>query len=485
VDLVPGARIERYVVEARVQSGSLTTSYRVRHVELESLHLLMVANSPAPVVRARLTGGARIQARLRHPHVVAATDVLLVDGVAAVVLDHVEGANLGDVIESHDLTEAEVDAIASGLFDGASWLYRNGVVHRNLKSRNVLVDLAGPVSVPKITDFTLARVAGEPVRQSKKGPRVFGTPEFMAPEQSVDSEAVDHRADVWSLGVILYHLATGRLPFEGDDPESVFAAVRAGQYRDLRKIDEDAPRRWAEAVRAALLVDPNRRAASPDALAELWFGGSSERPKKLARNAPVGRVTLVFTDIQGSTRLWEVRPELARNALRAHDAVMRSTLHRHGGYEVKTEGDAFMVAFPTCQNAVRFCLDAQRTLHSHPWSPELLALPEAAEAPGFRGVRVRMGIHVGEPEVRADGDHVDYFGPMVNRSARISQAGHGGQILASGEVWDAVGRSVDGAKGTLLGRFQLKGLDGAQTIVQLVPEELVDRTFPAVRAAPV
>ncbi len=281
----------------------------------------------------------------------------------------------------------------------------------------------------------------------------------------------DRDGDVWGC-------------FEWVSPRAV-EYVRAGQYRDLRKIDEDAPRRWAEAVRAALLVDPNRRAASPDALAELWFGGSSERPKKLARNAPVGRVTLVFTDIQGSTRLWEVRPELARNALRAHDAVMRSTLHRHGGYEVKTEGDAFMVAFPTCQNAVRFCLDAQRTLHSHPWSPELLALPEAAEAPGFRGVRVRMGIHVGEPEVRADGDHVDYFGPMVNRSARISQAGHGGQILASGEVWDAVGRSVDGAKGTLLGRFQLKGLDGAQTIVQLVPEELVDRTFPAVRAAPV
>lgn len=484
MDLEPGTRVERYVVEARLHKGALTTSYRVRHVELESLHLLMVQNAPAPAVRARLLSGARIQARLRHPHVVAATDVLPFEGGAAVVLDHVEGANLEDVITTHDLSEQEVDALASGLFDGASWVHRNGVVHRNLKSRNVLVDLAGPVAVPKITDFTLARILGEPVRQSKRGPRVFGTPEFMSPEQTVNSDAVDHRADVWSLGVVLYHLAAGRLPFDGADNETVIAAVRAGRYRDLQMLDEDLPERWANAIRAALVVDPADRAASPDALADLWFGGSSERPKKLTRNAPVGRVTLVFTDIQGSTRLWEVRPELARNALRAHDAVMRSLLHRHGGYEVKTEGDAFMIAFPTCSNAVRFCLDAQRTLYEHPWSPELLALPEAAEAPGFRGVRVRMGIHVGEPEVRADGDRVDYFGPMVNRSARISQAGHGGQILVSGEVWDAIGRNVEGGTGTMLGRFHLKGLDGAQTIVQVVPVELAGRQFPAVRAAP-
>jgi class 3 adenylate cyclase len=484
MELVPGTCIERYVVEARMQAGVLATSYRVRHTTLETLHLLMVQNGPAQALRNRLVAGARIQARLRHPHVVAATDVLDLGGFAAVVLDHVEGATLEEVITSHDLTEAEVDSLAHGLFEGVGWLYQNGVVHRNLKSRNVLVDLAGPAVVPKVTDFTLARVLGEPVPPSKKAPRVFGTPEFMAPEQTVDSDAVDHRADVWSLGVVLYHLCTGRLPFDGPDSASVIALLRTGRYATLRDAAPGTPPRWAEAVRAALVVDPKERAPSPEAVAELWFGGSAERPKRLARNAPVGRVTLVFTDIEGSTRIWESRPELARNALRAHDAVMRSTLHRHGGYEVKTEGDAFMIAFPTALNAVKFCLDAQRQLHDHPWSPELLALPEAAEAPGFRGVRVRMGVHVGEPEVRADGDTVDYFGPMVNRAARVSQAGHGGQILVSGEVWDAVGKAAEDVAATPLGRFKLKGLDGAQYLVQVLPSELAERWFPAVRAAP-
>jgi class 3 adenylate cyclase len=162
-------------------------------------------------------------------------------------------------------------------------------------------------------------------------------------------------------------------------------------------------------------------------------------------------------------------------------------LHRHGGYEVKTEGDAFMVAFPTCQNAVRFCLDAQRTLHSPPLVP---GAPGAAG--GGRGAGASAASASGwgstwaSPEVRADGDHVDYFGPMVNRSARILPGrGTGGQILASGEVWDAVGRSVDGAKGHApRGGSSSRASTGAQTIVQLVPEELVDRTFPAVRGRP-
>ncbi len=465
MDLQPGTRIERYVIEARINAGSLATSYRVRHVTLETLHHLMVQNTPIPALRNRLVSGARIQARLRHPHVVASTDVLDIDGLAAVVLDHVEGATLDEMIAAHDFAlpsaldmptadneavAAEVDSLANGLFEGVGWLHRNGVVHRNLKSRNVVVDLGGQAAMPKVTDFTLARVLGERGPITRKKARVFGTPEFMSPEQTIDSESVDHRADVWSLGVILYHLVTGKLPFGGTTSEDVFAAVRRGEFPPVHALAPGAPKRWVDAITATLTVDPDRRAWSPDAVAHLWFGGLTARPR-ITRNPPVGRVTPVFTDIQGSTRIWETRPDLARNSLRAHDALMRAALHRHGGYEVKTEGDAFMVAFSQPINAIRFCLDVQRNLHEHPWSPELMALPECREEPGFRGVRVRMGVHVGEPEARADGDRVDYFGPMVNRAARIAQAGHGGQILVSRELWDEVKQDVESVVSRPLG----------------------------------
>ena len=102
----------------------------------------------------------------------------------------------------------------------------------------------------------------------------------------------------------------------------------------------------------------------------------------MAENPPKGSVTLVFTDIEGSTRLWEEREDEFRLVLEQHDQVMRSVLKRLGGYEVKTEGDAFMVAFGEPEAAVRFCLMVQQLLHEH----ALLS-----------DVRVRMGVHEGEP----------------------------------------------------------------------------------------
>lgn len=483
--LEPGALVERYIVEAKIGAGTFSTTWRARHLNLDTLHALQVPNSPRASLHARMVAGARIQARLRHPHVVAATDVLELNGIPAVVLDYVDGPTLEEFVRAHELDEGSIDAIAAGLFEAIGWLHRNSVVHRNLKLRNVIVDLGSDVYVPRVTDFLLARVLGERTRGKRKGPRIFGTPSFMSPEQTLNSNDVDHRADLWSLACILYQICSGQVAFDGGSPEEVFQVVRAGRYLPLRSHVPSAPRRWAEAIEAALVIDPEDRVASAEAMAELWFSGTTERPRRSRRAPPVGHIALVFTDIQGSTGLWEARPELARHSLRAHDAILRAALHRNGGYEVKTEGDAFMIAFPDAIQATRFCLDAQRALHEHPWSPELLALPEAAEGPGFRGLRVRMGVHVGEPEARAVGDKVDYFGPMVNRAARIGGAGHGGQTLLSGEAWEAVRRALaDALVAEPLGCFQLRGLEGVQELVQVLPPKLAGRTFPAIRANP-
>lgn len=483
MELVPGTRVERYIVESRIGAGRMSTTYRVRHVTLNTSHALTVPNDPGRALRTRLVAGARIQARLRHPHLIAATDVLELEGVAAIVLDHVEGPTLDEFVASHQLDEPSIDALASGLFDAVGWLHTNGVVHRHLKSTNVIIDLGGEVAVPRVTDFTLARVLGKPVRQRKRR-RVFGTPQFMSPEQTIDSDQVDPRSDLWSLGCVLYHLCTGALAFDGDTVEETYEAVRSGVYVPLLSRLPGAPPRWARALEAALVVDPSERIGTAVELADRWFGGAVERPKMLAKSAPVGRIALVFTDVEGSTRVWEAREELARHSLGAHDAVMRSVLHRHGGYEVKTEGDSFMVAFANPERAVRFCLDVQRALHDHPWSPDLLALPETGEAPGFRGLRVRMGVHVGEPEARVRGQRVDYFGPMVNRAARVAHAGHGGQVLVSGETWALVEEGLaDEVDVRALGAFRLRGLAGTQEILQVLPPELAERSFLPIRAS--
>ncbi len=207
--------------------------------------------------------------------------------------------------------------------------------------------------------------------------------------------------------------------------------------------------------------------------------------------APTGTVALVFTDIQGSTRLWERRSASMRAALEIHDRILRSLLGASAGYEVRTQGDSFMVAFPTAREAVRWCLDVQEVLLDAPWPKELLAEPDAAEVRGrrgllHRGLRVRMGVHVGEPELRVNArtGQVDYIGRMVNVASRVAEAGHGGQVLLSGAAWaqvagllDRLGRPVV----RVLGTYRLKGSAEPVPLLEVLPSALAERRFEAPR----
>ncbi len=200
--------------------------------------------------------------------------------------------------------------------------------------------------------------------------------------------------------------------------------------------------------------------------------------------APTGTVSLVFSDIQGSTALWERLGDRFGDALALHDALMRAAIDDHRGYEVKTEGDAFMVAFASSADAVAFCMTAQQRLVDADWSDLLLAQPECAIEPGRRGVRVRMGVHTGEPHARPDPvtGRMDYFGPMVNRAARVSGAGHGGQVLVSNAAWaTAVGTLSEAMDVIDLGEHRLRGLGRAEQLRQVLPAGLAVRRFDRIK----
>ncbi|MDY7228183.1 ATP-binding protein [Hyalangium rubrum] len=207
--------------------------------------------------------------------------------------------------------------------------------------------------------------------------------------------------------------------------------------------------------------------------------------------APSGTVALVFTDIEGSTRLWEHCSEGMRVALELHDRILRTLLASSSGYEVKTQGDSFMVAFPTALEAMRWCLNVQQMLLEAPWPEEILAEPEAAPVRGPRGVlhrglRVRMGIHVGEPERRLNArtGQVDYIGRMVNVASRVAEAGHGGQVLVSGAAWAQVAGLLDRLDRPVvrvLGSFRLKGIAEPVPLLEVLPVALADRRFETLR----
>ncbi|TFK44087.1 nucleotide cyclase [Crucibulum laeve] len=157
---------------------------------------------------------------------------------------------------------------------------------------------------------------------------------------------------------------------------------------------------------------------------------------------PTGHVTLVFTDIQNSTHLWEVNPGM-HTAMELHNRLLRRQLRLCGGYEVKTEGDAFMCSFPNALAAIWWCLSVQNGLLTEPWPLDILQSEEGKpvynDVTGqliSRGLSARMGVHCGLPVCKPDPitQRMDYFGPVVNCAARISGAAASGQILCSDEI---------------------------------------------------
>jgi predicted ATPase/class 3 adenylate cyclase len=212
-----------------------------------------------------------------------------------------------------------------------------------------------------------------------------------------------------------------------------------------------------------------------------------------AAPAPTGTVVLVFTDVQSSTQLWEQCGEAMRAGLDVHNQVLRTRLATTSGYEVKTQGDSFMVAFPSVTEAVRWCLETQEALLHAPWPAALLAHPQAAEERGpqgqalHRGLRVRMGVHLGEAECRVDErtGRADYFGRTVNVAARVSDAGHGGQVLLSGAAWAQLAQRLEEVGNPAvraLGEFRFKGLEEPFALIELLPGSLADRSFGPQRA---
>ena len=177
---------------------------------------------------------------------------------------------------------------------------------------------------------------------------------------------------------------------------------------------------------------------------------------------PSGTITLVFTDIQDSSEYSE-RYRAAYEPVRAlHFNLLRDALARWNGHEVSTAGDALFVVFATASDAVQWAVDAQRTLASHEWPVLAPADPTKGE-PTRVEVRIRIGMHTGEPFVTLNGGRADFFGPVVNRAARVSSAAYGGQVLISDTTRSLVA-SVAPAEISFrdCGRHRLKGVGEEQ-----------------------
>lgn len=225
-------------------------------------------------------------------------------------------------------------------------------------------------------------------------------------------------------------------------------------------------------IDAALPVKPDPRVHFPS-IVLLGTPAPLPRPKEplMAQSAPSGVITLVFTDIQGSTALWEKMGDAFRPVLDRHNDLIRELIDQWDGYEVKAQGDSFMIAFDRGTNAVQCCMEVQRTLAEEPWPEEVGEL------------LVRIGMHTGEPFLGYDpSGRPDYFGPMVNRAARVSAAGHGGQTLISSSTRDVIEGVLSSDLQLLdLGTHRLRGLEEPEHLYQVIHPDLQEREFPRLK----
>jgi class 3 adenylate cyclase len=180
---------------------------------------------------------------------------------------------------------------------------------------------------------------------------------------------------------------------------------------------------------------------------------------------PTGTITFLFTDIEGSTQLWERAPDSMKFALARHDMLLRESIEQHGGYVFKTVGDAFCAAFSHAPDALLAALDAQRALHAEGWPSEIGA------------IRIRATLHTGAAEERGG----DYFGPPLNRAARLLASGHGDQTLLSRTTQELVSNRLPPGVSLLdLGEHHLKDVLRPEQVFQVCVSDLPSE-FPPLR----
>jgi phage shock protein PspC (stress-responsive transcriptional regulator) len=242
--------VPHLAVEGLIGAGAMGAVYRARQIHLDrqvALKILAPALGSDPAFAARFRREARVLARLDHPHIVRLHDAGESCGWLYLVLELVDGASLREVLRTGSFSPAEALRLAPQLCEALGYAHAHGVVHRDLKPENILVDGEGRL---RIADFGLAKlVESRPGTQALTGSgQLLGTAAYMAPEQVAGAGEVDHRADLYSLGVVLYEMLTGHLPLGRFEPPSRQSGVdvRLDEVV-LRALEREPSRRWQHA----------------------------------------------------------------------------------------------------------------------------------------------------------------------------------------------------------------------------------------------
>ncbi len=268
LSLAAGTRLAHYEIVALLGAGGMGEVYRARDTKLQrdvALKVLPPDTAADPERRQRFEREARAVAALNHPNIVTIYSVDDVDGRLFLTMELVDGQPLCELIRPGGLPLDRLLEIATPLADAVSAAHARGITHRDLKPANVMVT---PTRQVKVLDFGLAKLLDASVvtdTMATEAPQVItgqgkilGTIAYMAPEQA-EGKPVDARSDIFSLGVMLYEMATGERPFKGDTSVSTLAAIMRDTPKSVTEVNPAIPKELGRVIRRALSKDPDRR----------------------------------------------------------------------------------------------------------------------------------------------------------------------------------------------------------------------------------
>jgi predicted Ser/Thr protein kinase len=290
IDIADAAEVARRLPQFEIMEllgrGGMGVVYKARQIQLDrivALKILPPEDAASPGFIERFRREARSLGKLSHPNIVNVHDFGDTNGLYYFVMEFVDGVNLREMIRAHRLTAAEALAVVPKICDALQFAHEEGIVHRDIKPENVLIDKKGRV---KIADFGLAKLLG----REEIDPRLtvsgatLGTPRYMAPEQVEKPGSVDHRADIYSLGVVFYEMLTGELPMGRFAPPSqkVRIDVRLDEIV-LHALERDVDLRYQH---ASEVRDDVERVTSNPAAAQGTSGAPLTPPTPASRSSP-------------------------------------------------------------------------------------------------------------------------------------------------------------------------------------------------------